>query len=69
MRLWQVYRVADGGAVDLGMCDERWLDTWSGHLFDQGWMLAYSDTLEFYNIVSPSGDARFEIYSEGAHHE
>lgn len=57
-----MYRVADGRSVDLGMCDERWLDTWAGRLFDQGWELQYSDTPEWYTIVSPTGGDRYEVY-------
>lgn len=62
MRLWQVYRVAAGRSTELGLCDERWLDTWSGRLFDQGWRLEYADTLEWYTIVAPDGGARYEVY-------
>lgn len=61
-RLWQVYRVADGASVELGLCDEGWLDTWSGRLFCQGWTLQYSDSLEWYKIVSPTGGERYEVY-------
>lgn len=58
-----MYRVADGASVDLGLCDERWLDTWAGHLFDDGWVLAYSDSLEWYKILSPTGGEWYEVYT------